>query len=86
MLYVFAGLSFCGIGALNFLWPLFDIKKQAWHDKVAGTIVVRADALDFDRRRWSHRWRDAFRRFVHGPTCVHEPEPRRSARLPFPPR
>jgi uncharacterized RDD family membrane protein YckC len=26
---------------LNYLWPLWDDKKQALHDKVAGTNVVR---------------------------------------------
>ena len=27
---------------LGWLWPLWDDKKQGWHDKMAGTIVVRA--------------------------------------------
>ncbi len=26
---------------LGFLWVLFDPKKQGWHDKLAGTLVVR---------------------------------------------
>jgi uncharacterized RDD family membrane protein YckC len=26
---------------IGWLWPMWDRKKQAWHDKVAGTIVVR---------------------------------------------
>ena len=26
---------------LGFLWIAFDPKKQAWHDKLAGTVVVR---------------------------------------------
>jgi uncharacterized RDD family membrane protein YckC len=26
---------------LGFLWALWDRKKQAWHDKIAGTIVIR---------------------------------------------
>ena len=30
------------IGLLNVLWPLWDARKQAWHDKAAGTSVVRA--------------------------------------------
>jgi uncharacterized RDD family membrane protein YckC len=63
MLYVFGGLSFMGVGAINFLWPLWDVKRQAWHDKVAGTIVVRADALDLDRGRWLRR----LRRWLRGP-------------------
>lgn len=27
--------------SLGYLWMLWDPKKQAWHDKIAGTIVVR---------------------------------------------
>lgn len=26
---------------LGFLWVAFDSRKQAWHDKLAGTVVVR---------------------------------------------
>jgi uncharacterized RDD family membrane protein YckC len=26
---------------LGFIWVAFDSKKQAWHDKLAGTVVVR---------------------------------------------
>jgi uncharacterized RDD family membrane protein YckC len=26
---------------LGFLWVAFDPKKQGWHDKLAGTVVVR---------------------------------------------
>jgi uncharacterized RDD family membrane protein YckC len=28
---------------LGYLWIIWDIKKQGWHDKVAGTYVVRAN-------------------------------------------
>lgn len=28
---------------LGFLWVLWDDKKQGWHDKLARTVVVRAD-------------------------------------------
>ena len=28
--------------ALGFIWILFDTDKQGWHDKIAGTYVVRA--------------------------------------------
>ena len=28
---------------LGFLWVAFDRKKQGWHDKLAGTVVVRVD-------------------------------------------
>jgi uncharacterized RDD family membrane protein YckC len=27
---------------LGFIWIAFDEDKQAWHDKIAGTVVVRA--------------------------------------------
>jgi uncharacterized RDD family membrane protein YckC len=26
---------------LGFFWIAFDAGKQAWHDKIAGTVVVR---------------------------------------------
>jgi uncharacterized RDD family membrane protein YckC len=28
-------------GGLGFLWMLWDSKQQGWHDKLAGTIVIR---------------------------------------------
>jgi len=28
------------LSVLNGLWPLWDARRQAWHDKVAGTLVV----------------------------------------------
>lgn len=30
------------IFGLGWLWAIFDRDRQAWHDKVAGTVVVRA--------------------------------------------
>jgi uncharacterized RDD family membrane protein YckC len=33
-------LSIFGLG-LGFLWVAFDPRKQGWHDKLAGTVVVR---------------------------------------------
>ena len=27
--------------SLGFIWAAFDARKQAWHDKIAGTLVVR---------------------------------------------
>ena len=33
-------LSLCALG-LGFFWIAIDAGKQAWHDKLAGTIVVR---------------------------------------------
>ncbi|MEI8411823.1 MULTISPECIES: RDD family protein [unclassified Kribbella] len=35
------GTLFSFLGLINYLWPLWDDKKQALHDKVAGTNVVR---------------------------------------------
>ena len=34
------GLTFCLVGALGWLWMLWDPQKQAIHDKIAGTIVT----------------------------------------------
>jgi uncharacterized RDD family membrane protein YckC len=31
---------------LGFVWIAFDRRKQAWHDKLAGTVVVRAKRAD----------------------------------------
>jgi uncharacterized RDD family membrane protein YckC len=36
--YYLSAIPFC----LGFLWVAFDSKKQGWHDKLAGTVVVRA--------------------------------------------
>ena len=30
------------VAFLGFIWIAFDAEKQAWHDKIAGTIVVRS--------------------------------------------
>jgi uncharacterized RDD family membrane protein YckC len=32
----------CGLG---YFWALWDDEKQTWHDKIAGTVVVPADAV-----------------------------------------
>jgi len=56
VLYVSLAMFLCG-GVLNFLWPLWDAKRQAWHDKAADTVVVRAPSYPFERRRWLRRWR-----------------------------
>lgn len=29
------------IGCLGFIWIAFDDKKQGWHDKIAGTVVIK---------------------------------------------
>jgi uncharacterized RDD family membrane protein YckC len=34
----FLSLAVAGLG---FIWIAFDHNKQAWHDKIAGTVVVR---------------------------------------------
>ena len=30
--------------ALGFIWAIFDKNKQGWHDKLAGTYVIRKDS------------------------------------------
>ena len=34
----FLSMVVCGLG---FLWIVFDEDRQAWHDKIAGTLVIR---------------------------------------------
>lgn len=38
--YFVSALPLC----LGYLWAGFDARKQAWHDKMAGTVVVRGKA------------------------------------------
>ena len=38
--YFLSALPFC----LGFIWAAFDPKKQGWHDKLSGTVVVRRKA------------------------------------------
>jgi uncharacterized RDD family membrane protein YckC len=35
--YIVSGLPF----GLGFLWVIWDRRRQGWHDKIAGTLVVR---------------------------------------------
>jgi uncharacterized RDD family membrane protein YckC len=35
--YFVSALPFC----LGFLWTAFDRRKQGWHDKIAGTVVIQ---------------------------------------------
>ncbi|MDF1536167.1 MAG: RDD family protein [bacterium] len=35
--YIISSFFFC----LGFLWAIWDRRKQAWHDKIAGTIVIK---------------------------------------------
>ena len=37
----FLSLAVAGLG---FIWIAFDQEKQSWHDKIAGTLVVRVPA------------------------------------------
>ena len=37
--YVVSALPLC----LGFLWIAFDRRKQGWHDKIAGTVVIPDD-------------------------------------------
>jgi uncharacterized RDD family membrane protein YckC len=30
------------VAGLGFIWIAIDPEKQSWHDKIAGTVVVRA--------------------------------------------
>ena len=36
--YIVSGL-FCSLG---FLWAFWDVRRQAWHDKIVNTVVVKA--------------------------------------------
>lgn len=38
---VLAGFLSLVVAGLGFIWVAFDPEKQSWHDKIAGTIVVR---------------------------------------------
>lgn len=38
--YVGYGLSWVAL-FIGFIWVAFDSRKQGWHDKIAGTVVVR---------------------------------------------
>lgn len=45
--YLLSWLPLC----LGFLWIALDRRKQGWHDKLAGTVVVRArEKVRFDER------------------------------------
>jgi uncharacterized RDD family membrane protein YckC len=35
---------------LDFLWPVWDNKNQAWHDKAVGSVVVKAKAPKAPKR------------------------------------
>ena len=39
---LFANVVSGNVCYLGYLWMLWDSKKQTWHDKVAGTYVVKA--------------------------------------------
>lgn len=44
-------VSFLPMG-LGFLWVAFDPRKQAWHDKLAGTVVVRPKHINIEPVRF----------------------------------
>ena len=37
--YIISAAGIC----LGFIWIIFGRKKQGWHDKIAGTVVIRED-------------------------------------------
>lgn len=39
--YIFATLPLCA----GFIWIAFDAKKQGWHDKLAGSVVLRRSPI-----------------------------------------
>jgi uncharacterized RDD family membrane protein YckC len=39
---------------LGFIWAAFDRRKQAWHDKLAGTVVVRRKRRGKEPVRFEH--------------------------------
>lgn len=39
----YVGRYISGIIVIGLLWALWDEKRQGWHDKVAGTVVLRAE-------------------------------------------
>ena len=39
---LFAGVISANVLYLGYLWMLWDSDRQTWHDKVAGTVVVRS--------------------------------------------
>jgi uncharacterized RDD family membrane protein YckC len=49
--YLAYGLSTVSLG-LGYLWIVFDPRKQAWHDKLADTVVVRRKAGAADQVRF----------------------------------
>jgi uncharacterized RDD family membrane protein YckC len=47
--YIISMLPLC----LGFIWVAFDRKKQGWHDKIAGTVVVRSKDRGPERVRFN---------------------------------
>jgi len=42
----YLGYFLSSIFLLGFIWVAFDRRKQGWHDKIAGTVVVRDSAME----------------------------------------
>lgn len=49
--YFVSTIPFC----LGFLWIAFDSKKQGWHDKLAGSVVVRPQNRGVEPVRFENR-------------------------------
>jgi len=47
-------VSFIPLG-LGILWVAFDKRKQGWHDKLAGTVVVRNSHRGPEPVKFDHR-------------------------------
>ena len=54
LIFLLAGRPF-GFFAQYPIWLLFDERKQAWHDKIAGFYVVKRDARPRGTRRINRR-------------------------------
>lgn len=39
---------------LGFIWAIFDKRKQTWHDKIAGTVVIQNEPLSKGRRIFAY--------------------------------
>lgn len=53
--YLVSTLPLC----LGFVWIAFDARKQGWHDKVAGTVVVRKKQRGPEPVEFKPAWRNS---------------------------
>jgi len=42
----YVGYFLSSIFLLGFIWVAFDKRKQGWHDKIAGTVVIRNSSVE----------------------------------------